>query len=156
MKKITIVGHFGGGENSSDGQTVKTTIVTQEIENIFGTESVRRVNTYRWREKPFRLIVNCAKAIWGSKNVMFLTDEGGIKVFPKLFRVLNLTGRCKIHYYVVGGWLLNYLENSKKAVSDLRKLDVIYVEIPTMQRELKVRGFQNVVLVNKFHIIYIA
>lgn len=150
MKKISIIGHFGGGENSSDGQTVKTTIVTQETENLLGKDRVSRVNTYRWKKHPFRLLLNCAKSIRKSENVMFLTDEGGIKIFPKLLCLLNFSGRCKIHYYVVGGWLHNYLDQSKRAIADLKKLDVIYVEIPTMQKELNERGFRNVVLVNKF------
>lgn len=150
MKKISIIGHFGKAEIFSDGQTVKTNIVTQEIENYLGKESVNRVNTYCWKKNPFSLLLNCIKAVRKSENVLFLTDEGGIKIFPKLLSFLNLSRRCKIHYYVVGGWLQNYLDQSKRAMADLKKLDVIYVEIPTMQIELNERGFKNVVLVNKF------
>lgn len=150
MRKIAIIGHFGGGENSSDGQTVKTTIVTQEIETLLGKDCVSRVNTYRWKENPFRLLINCAKSVRKCENVMFLTDEGGIKIFPKLLYLLNFSGHCKLHYYVVGGWLHNYLDQSKHAIADLKKLDVIYVEIPTMQKELNERGVHNVILVNKF------
>ncbi len=150
MKKLAIIGHFGGKENYYDGQIVKTTIVTQELEKALGTDQIRRINTFGWKKNPFRLLANCVNAVWQSDNVLFLTDEGGIKVFPKLLRMVNVTGRCKIHYYVVGGWLHNYLDRSKSGTKNLKKMDAIYVEIPAMQQELLERGFQNAVLVNKF------
>ena len=82
--------------------------------------------------------------------MMFMTDEGGIKVFPRLLRWANIRGKCRLHYYVVGGWLSGYLDRAEAAVADLRKLDAIYVELPAMLRELEQRGFRNGVLVNKF------
>ena len=137
-------------ENVSNGQSVKTRIVTQELKKKLGEANVRSIDTYGWKKNPLKLFLRCISAVRTSKNVMFLTDEGGIKVFPWLLRIANLAGSCKLHYYVVGGWLSGYLDRSKKAVSDLQKLDAIYVEVPAMLRELNERGFTNGVLVNKF------
>lgn len=150
MKKITIIGKFDTANGVSDGQAVKTTIVAQEIECRFGQSAVKRINTYGWKKNPLKLLYNCVFAVWKSDNVLFLTDEGGIRVFPKLLRLANVLGRCKIHYYVVGGWLHEYLDRNEKAAEELRKLDAIYVEIPAMLRELEERGFHNGVLLNKF------
>lgn len=150
MKKITIIGLFCEDTEVSNGQSVKTRIVTQEIEKNLGRGQVVRVDTFGWKKNPLKLFANCISAVHNSSNVMFLTDEGGIRVFPWLLRWANVGRKCKLHYYVVGGWLSGYLDRSPKAVLDLQKLDVIYVEVPAMLRELEARGFSNCVLVNKF------
>lgn len=150
MKRIAIIGKFDTDNGVSDGQAVKTNILTQEIERACGTENVARISTYCWKKNPFALFAKSILAVWRYENVMFLTDEGGIKVFPWLLRWVNISGKCRIHYYVVGGWLSNYLDRSEKATKSLQKLDAIYVEVPAMLRELEERGFRNGVLVNKF------
>lgn len=150
MKRITIIGLFCEETEVSNGQSVKTRIVTEELEKALGKDQVIRIDTYGWKKNPIRLFSKCIFAVQNSSNVMFLTDEGGIKVFPWLLRWANIGGKCKIHYYVVGGWLSGYLDRSPKAVPDLQKLDAIYVEVPAMLRELEACGFLNVVLVNKF------
>lgn len=153
VKKITVIGLFCSGEGVSNGQSVKTRIVSEELEKVLGKQNVYRIDTFNWKKNPFRLFAKCVVAVNTSSNVLFLTDEGGIRVFPWLLRLANFGGKCRIHYYVVGGWLNNYLSCSKKAVSSLKKLHAIYVEIPAMLRELEDRGFENVVLVNKFRSI---
>ena len=150
MKKITIIGLFCEATEVSNGQSVKTRIVTEELEKALGQDQVARIDTYGWKKNPLKLFADCIFAVRNSSNVMFLTDEGGIKVFPWLLRWANIRRKCKLHYYVVGGWLSGYLDRSRKAVSDLQKLDAIYVEVPAMLRELETRGFTNGVLVNKF------
>lgn len=150
MNKIAVIGCFFAGMPVSDGQGVKTKILTEELELMLGLESVLRIDTYEWRKCPHRLFWNVYSAVRKYNNVLFLTDEGGIKIFPYLLQLVNFVGKCKIHYYVVGGWLGKYLDRSSFAASILKKLDAIYVEIPAMARELEERGFQNVVLVNKF------
>lgn len=150
MNKIAVIGCFFAGMPVSDGQGVKTKILTEELEQTLGLESVLRIDTYGWRKCPFRLFWNVFSVVRKYNNVLFLTDEGGIKIFPYLLQLANLAGKCKIHYYVVGGWLGKYLDQSLFATSILKKLDAIYVEIPAMARDLEERGFQNVVLVNKF------
>lgn len=149
MKKLVIIGKFCTDDGVADGQAVKTTILTSELERL-EKYKVKRINTFGWKKNPVKLFADCILAVNTSSNVMFLTDEGGIKVFPWLLRWANIRKKCKIHYYVVGGWLSGYLDRSPRAVSALQKLDAIYVEVPAMLRELENRGFTNGVLVNKF------
>lgn len=150
MKRITIVGSFTTQNGVADGQTVKTTILTEEMELALGKQNVKRIDTYRWKKNPLKLLYKCILGIYSSKNIMFLTDVGGIKIFPKLLLTANFRRKTKIHYYVVGGWLIEYLDSSRKASELIKKLDAIYVEIPRMYSDLKERGFTNVILVNKF------
>lgn len=156
MRKLSVVGFFGGNQNVSDGQGVKTKIVTEELEKVFGADNVKRVATYKWKRNPLKLFCNFVSAVWSSENVMFLTAEGGLKVFPTLLHIANIGKRCKLHYYVVGGWLGRFLDQNTSSVSVLKRLDAIYVELPAMLKDLEKRGFENVVLVNKFRRMNIA
>jgi len=148
--KVSIIGYYKSGGAVSGGQGVKTAILTDEIENAFGKENIRRIDTDNWRKHALSLLCNCFIAVRSSKNVLFLTDENGIKVFPKLLKVFNALGSCRLHYYVVGGWLTDYLSSHPSEIKGLMKLDAIYVEIPSMKDKLDEMGFTNIVLVNKF------
>ena len=55
MKKVTVIGLFCTGKEVSDGQSIKTRIVTQELEKVFGTENVRRIDTHGWKKAPLKL-----------------------------------------------------------------------------------------------------
>lgn len=150
MKKVAIIGHFGGKESFYDGQTVKTRIFAQELEKALGADQVIRVDTYGWRKRPFRLLLSCVKALCRGKNVLFLTDEGGIKVFPWLLRYWNFLFRRSLHYVVVGGWLVHFPQKHRFLSSCLRKLDCIWVETTGMKTALEALGFTNIYLLPNF------
>ena len=150
MKKIAIIGYYKSGAAVNGGQGIKTAILTTEIENSVGKENVKKVDTDNWKKHAIMLGIQCLYAVLSYKNVLFLTDENGIRVFPKLLEFINFTRRSRIHYYVVGGWLTDYIKHNRKATKYLKKLDAIYVEIPSMKDELVNKGFSNVILVNKF------
>ena len=44
MKKVAIVGHFAFGKEFLDGQTVKTKILAQELERVYGTKNVKKID----------------------------------------------------------------------------------------------------------------
>ncbi|MBQ1273270.1 MAG: hypothetical protein IIY10_00685, partial [Aeriscardovia sp.] len=44
--KVSIFGHFGEGKNLLNGQTVKTKIVTEELENQLGQENILKIDTH--------------------------------------------------------------------------------------------------------------
>lgn len=146
MKKVAIIGKFDTVNGISDGQAVKTNILAQEIEQACGAENVIRISTYGWKKAPLRLFGQSILAVWRSENVIFMTDEGGIRVFPWLLRLANIAGRCKLHYAVVGGWLLHFPEKHKILSACLKGFDGIYVETTAMKRGLERHGFQNLQL----------
>lgn len=150
MRKVTIIGKFNMAVGVADGQAVKTSIVAEELAKALGQANIHRIDTYGWKKNPLKLFLRCIKAVSTSENVMFLTDEGGIKVFPRLLQLANFRKKCKLHYYVVGGWLGTYLDRAARAEKILKKLDAVYVELSGMEQDLRDRGFGNVVLVNKF------
>ena len=46
MKKVCVIGHFGFGENLLNGQTIKTKIVTKELDKQFGADQVVKIDTH--------------------------------------------------------------------------------------------------------------
>jgi hypothetical protein len=137
FKKIVVVGYFGKSNQVSNGQGVKTNIIYDELIRHFNIKSIRYLNTYNWKKHRFIFAVRILISFIFSKNVIFLTDENGIRVFPKLFISLNIFHMKKIHYIVVGGWLTDYLKINAHIVRQLKKLDIIYVEIMSMKTELE-------------------
>ena len=150
MKKVSVIGLFCTGQDVADGQSVKTRIVTQELEKALGADQVRRIDTYGWKKNPLKLFASCVMSVWDSSNVMFMTDEGGIKIFPWLLRFANVFHRRSIHYVVIGGWLVPFLKDHPFLASWLRKLDHIYPETLEMRAGLEKAGFSNISLLPNF------
>lgn len=150
MKRVSVIGLFCEGKEVSDGQSVKTRIVTQELEKALGSDNVRRIDTYGWKKNPIKLLVNCVLSVWSSSNVVFLTDEGGIKVFPWLLCCANLFHKSRLHYVVIGGWLVSFLEKHALLTSCLKKMDYIFAETSEMQKGLNALGFMNVCFMPNF------
>ena len=84
MTKVSVIGLFCTGREVSDGQSIKTRIITEELEKALGAQNVHRIDTYGWKKHPVRLFSNSIRAVLQSENVIFMTDAGGIKIFPWL------------------------------------------------------------------------
>ena len=150
MNRVTIIGLFASNEDVYDGQTIKTRIVAQEIEKKIGKDEVTRIDTFGWKKNPFKLFFNSIKAVWESKNVIFMTDQGGIKVFPWLLVCANCFFNRKLHYVVVGGWLVHFLKKHHIITFFLKQFDSILVETSLMKSGLEKLGFRNVSLMQNF------
>lgn len=146
VKKIAVIGKFHTAQGIGDGQAIKTNILTEELEQTFGSKNVRRINTYGWKKRPMGLFAECIAAVRACSDVIFMTDAGGIKVFPWLLRVANVAGKCGLHYVVVGGWLCRYLEDHRLTAWCLKKFDGIYVETETMRKAMEILGFSNIIV----------
>ena len=146
MKKVSVIGLFRHGQEIADGQSIKTRIIAREIEETFGEDDVEKIDTFGWKKHPFRLLANCIKAVSNSKNVIFLTDAGGINVFPWLLTCANVFKKRTIHYVVVGGWLIHFVKKHTVLTSFLKKLNGVFVETTVMKKALEDVGFENVYL----------
>ena len=144
MTKVSVIGLFCTGREVSDGQSIKTRIITEELEKALGAQNVHRIDTYGWKKHPVRLFSNSIRAVLQSENVIFMTDAGGIKIFPWLLLGANLFCRHKLHYVVVGAWLVSYLENQPLIAAFLRRFDTLFVETTVLKEGLERLGFRNV------------
>lgn len=146
MKKVSIIGLFCTDRKIADGQSIKTRIIANEIGKSIGAENINKIDTYGWKKNPIKLFVRCINAVRNSSNVVFLTDAGGIKVFPWLLTSVNVFKKIPIHYVVIGGWLIHFVEKHKVLSAFLKKLSGIFVETQVMKHTLEGFGFKNVYL----------
>ena len=145
--RVSVLGHFGEGETLLNGQTVKTKIVTEELQNQLGQAQTLKFDTHGgWKtllKAPFQVI----KALKSSDNVIIFPAQNGLRVYAPLLSYLKkfYKGR-KIHYVVIGGWLTKFTSKLKYLAKALKGFDGIYVETNTMKTALEAQGFKNIYL----------
>lgn len=143
--KACVIGHFGKNENLLNGQTVKTKIVTEELQSQLGQDQVLKFDTHGgWKtllKAPFQVF----RALKCSANLLVFLGCNGLRVYaPLLSLQRRLFKNRKIHYVVIGGWLPQFLMKRKALSRMLRKFDGIYVETNAMKIALENQGFENV------------
>lgn len=143
--KVSVLGHFGEGENLLNGQTVKTKIVTEELQNQLGNDQVLKIDTHGGLKTVFKAPFQVFSALKNSTNVLILPAQNGLRVYAPLLSFLkSVFKKRKLHYIVIGGWLPQFLTNKKELTKALKKFDGIYVETNTMKKALEEQDFTNV------------
>ena len=155
MKKVCVVGHFGFGKDMLNGQTVKTKIVTTELERQLGADQVMKIDTHGGVRVLPRVVLQLLRAFGKCKNVIILPAHNGIQIFAPLCVAFHRIYHRKLHYVVIGGWLPEFLKNRKSLSKALKMFDGIYVETKTMKKALKEQGFTNVYVMPNFKDLHI-
>lgn len=147
MKQVGVIGHFGGNYSFSDGQTVKTKIVTNELIKTFGEKDVATVDTYGGIKKLLMTVFKSVKLLKECRNIIMLPAHNGIRIFAPVLKYSNVFYKRKLHYCVIGGWLPEYLKKHKFTAKCLKSFDCIYVETEIMKNNLEKIGFKNITVV---------
>ena len=145
MKTASVIGHFAFGKTFLDGQTIKTKILTEELQKKLGQEQVLIIDTYgglkTLAKAPFQILF----ALKNSQNVIIFPAHNGLRAYAPLLSCLKrFFKNRKLHYVVIGGWLPQFLTKRKGLAKALKNFDGIYVETGTMKSALEARGFENV------------
>ena len=144
MKKVGIIGAFDFLHDSTDGQTVKTKTVANELDRAFGKQNVLKIDSHgRWLfllKMPFLLF----KVLFCCKNVVILPAHNGVRIIPPLLYILNVFFHRKLHYVVIGGWLPFFIQKKNVLKFVLKHFDKIYVETTVMKAALEKLGFPNI------------
>ena len=146
MKRVCVIGHFGLGEELLNGQTIKTKIVTKELERQLGKKQVMKIDTHGGIKALVRLPFQVLSALKNCKNVIILPAHNGLRIITPLLLIENKLFRCQLHYVVIGGWLPSFVESKKILRRQLKQFNHIYVETSTMKKALQKQGFKNIVI----------
>ncbi len=142
--KISVLGHLAIGKTAFDGQTIKTRIITEELQNILGKENVFNIDTYGGRKTLLKAPFQVISALRHSDNVLIFPAHNGIRVYaPLLSFFRKFFKNIKLHYIVIGGWLPGFLLKRKLLSRILKRFDGIYVETNIMRNSLESQGFNN-------------
>lgn len=146
MKKLVgIIGHFGYGKNLVNGQTIKTKIIADELSRFYGNGSVITIDTAKGIKGIVSLFFETRRLMKQCKNIIILPSYKGIVFFSFVLYFWRLFYKTKLHYVVIGGWLIEYMAKRPYLSFFLKKLDVIFTETTIMAEELKKRGFPKVI-----------
>lgn len=155
MKKVAVIGHFGIGMDLANGQTIKTKIVTEEVEKYCNEKAVL-IDAHGGVKAVFPVIFGAIHSLCTCQNIILMLTENGLKVSVPVLSVFNKIFRRRLHYVVVGGWLPGFLQKQLGLSKKLKRFYMIYVETYNMKTALEQMGFSNVVVMHnckRLHII---
>lgn len=150
MKKVCVIGHFGFGKEMLNGQTIKTKIITAELEKQLGCEQIVKVDTHGGARALPRVMIQMAEGFRSCENIIILPAQNGVRVFAPLCVAFHKLYQRKLHYVVIGGWLGNLLEANPRLLKALASFTAIYVETRTMKQDLEKRGLRNLCILPNF------
>ena len=149
-KNIYVLGAFAFQTPYYDGQTIKTRNLLDLLMNngvdvdFFDTQSLKsnKLSAFRMLWK----VISC-------KILYYLPAQNNLTyLFPILFWLSKLFN-TKIHYFVVGGWLVEFLEDKPKHRKKLASIAGVHCETQFMKNALENEyGFKNVDVFPNFRI----
>ncbi len=142
---ISVIGHFGKNKTLLNGQTIKTKIITEALQDYFGNGSVIEYDTHGGAKTLLKAPFQAFSAIMNSADVIIFPAHNGLRIYAPLLAILKIFFKSrKLHYVVIGGWLPKFLKNKAMLAKSLRNFDGIYVETNTMKKALEALGYNNV------------
>ena len=144
MKRILVLGYFGYLTNQLDGQTVKTRDVYRLAKEQSGDYTVDYFDTQDLKKdkllvfRMFWKVIHC-------DILFYLPAHNNLKVFFPIIFIFSRLFKFNIHYFVVGGWLREYLTKLPIHRSMLSRINGIHAETKRLKKELEdYYGFNNV------------
>ena len=145
LAKVCVIGHFGFGQELSNGQTIKTKTVTEGLERKLGKSEILKMDTHGGIKSLLRSPIQAFRALKKAKNVIIFPANNGLRVYAPLLVIFRrFFKKRKLHYVVIGGWLPEFIESRNFLQAFLKLFDGIYVETRTMQQALEKQGFTNI------------
>ena len=136
MNRILVLGYFGYKTNKLDGQTVKTRDLFRLVNEQISGGKVDFYDTEKLKYNKLSIVKMFGKII-RSKTLVYLPAHNNLKVFFPIIFLLSMIFRINIHYFVVGGWLKEFLVNLPIHRIMLSKISGIHVETKRLKRELE-------------------
>ncbi|ULN64471.1 glycosyltransferase [Vibrio gigantis] len=147
-KKILQIGNFGGNKQL-DGQTVKTQMVESLLEG--SGFSVEKIDIFGFNLFDYLfLFIKMPFLMISSEQVFVGLGQRGMKISTPILIFYSKLLRKKINYYVVGGWLYDFIDSNLWILFFFRKFRTILVEIPSMVERASDYGLNNVYHLENF------
>ncbi|MDM1415683.1 glycosyltransferase family 4 protein [Myroides odoratimimus] len=139
--RTLVVGYFGFRNGQLDGQTVKTRSILELYQekkvsvDYFDTQILQKNKLY---------IVFLIYKIFKSKEIIYLPGYNNLKNFGKTILTISRLLKININYFVVGGWLIDFIKENNSFIKLLKEFDCIYVETEFLREGLLEFGIENV------------
>lgn len=149
-KGICVLGAFSFNCPSYDGQTIKT----RNLLSLLKEKNVKVdfFDTLELKSNKLQ-VINLFWKVITCKILFYLPAQNNLQfLFPRLFW-LTFLFRIKVHYFVIGGWLVEFLEDKPSHMRKLSRIAGIHCETHYMKDLLEESyGFTNVDVFPNFRI----
>jgi glycosyltransferase involved in cell wall biosynthesis len=148
--RICVLGAFSFRSPSYDGQTIKTRNILSLLQDNGKDVDFFDTQDFKYNKlSAFRMIGKVMKC----RQLYYLPAQNNLEyVFPVIFCITRLFN-TKIHYFVVGGWLADFLEDKPRHRQMLSRIAGIHCETLFLKRNLEESyGFTNVDIFPNFRI----
>ena len=147
--QIGIWGQYGDpGTRIADGQAVRTTIITRELENRYGKDVVCVANSNHWEKNPFRFLCRCIYMVANSKKIIIMPADNGFKVFVPILMALNIIFKQELYYVVIGGFLPALLREHPMYLKLVKHFKALFVQTENLKKDLAVLGINNIYILS--------
>lgn len=147
-KNVLIIGHFGGDNNFTDGQTVKTKILYEELTK-YTNWHIDILDTYYKKNKIIFLFKSLFKISKNKIIIVLLSGNGMKKFFPLLFFFSKIFNK-KVFHDVIGGNLHSYVDSENNFKKYLNSFCENWVETRGMAKLLNNREIKNTRIIPNF------
>lgn len=133
MRDKLVIGYFGYLSNKLDGQTVKTRSFYELLEEV--DERSTFFDTESFKASKLSLL----RLLWliiFSKTIYYFPAHNSLKFFFPILYWMCKIFKKKLYYFMIGGWLTNFLRENKHIERKLGKIDRIFCETYTIRQEL--------------------
>ncbi len=149
MKRIAIIGHFGGKEKFYDGQTVKTLTLYQALLST-GRFKIYKVDTYYNKTNKIKLLWQTLVGLCTCRHVIILLSLNGMKVFFPLLYWVQKVLPTRVYHDLIGGKLDAILLRCPTWCKYVNSFAVNWVELPSLEENLQKMGIANAQVLPNF------
>ena len=149
VKKIAVIGHFGGNEVFYDGQTIKTKVLCNEIQNATDWK-IKKVDTYYKSKSPIKLLIKSIWTLLTTKRVIVLLSGNGMKFYFPILSLFSKLYRSKVYHDVVGGNIDEIIKRNPKFLKYLNSFRANWVETESLLKKVEEIGIKNARVVPNF------
>lgn len=149
---ILVLGYFGYRTDQRDGQTVKT----RDLYLLLEKQKIGSIDYFDTQEFQFEKfsILTMINKLKSCNTLVYLPAHNNLKyIFPIIF-LLSVFYRFDILYFIVGGWLNEYLKNKPMLRYMLKRIKRVFSETLLLKQELELTyKFKNVTRFPNFRFI---
>ena len=111
VKKVAVIGHFGGEKVFLDGQTVKTKNFVAALKANTNW-NVECIDTFYKKRNPLKLFKNIKKVCSEYKDIFVMPSSRGLSLIMIFLKKYIKKKGLRVHHIVIGGMFPSYLHDA--------------------------------------------
>ena len=146
--EVAILGHFGGKNVFSDGQTVKTIALHDAL--VRAGITVTKVDTYFVKRNPVLFVCQFFQMLVKDRRIVVLLSSNGRRLFFPILYFLSKAFGKKIYHYGIGGRLAREVQENHRWKKYVNSFEGNWMESHLLVENLQNQGIGNAIYVPNF------